>query len=187
MYHLLLSIIYCFLMTNTTPENDQKCIQQALDLLKEKHGLEINTADFYCKVWRNAHTVAVEFTRIVRYVPLGSKEADFEYDIVVNLSNNTVLPFDEQILKRDFYVPSEKDLRSLDFIKEHFGPFSTEFENTVTEEAEEYKISCTNEASYGLYSINKRTGEQGPAIQGSYTPMPGPTPEERDDFPGISD
>src|SRR5690606_35118573 len=131
-------------------------------------GLEIDTADYYCKVWRNTHSVAVEFTRIVRYVPLGSKETDFEYDIVVNLSTKTILPFEGPILKREFYVPSEKDLVALLFIKEHFGTFSSNFENTVIEEAEAYKISCINEASYGLYSINKKTGEEGPAIQGSY-------------------
>lgn len=172
-------------MTNSTLENDQKRIQQALDLLEEQQpDLKINKADFHCKVWRNTHTVAVEFTRIVRYVPLGSKETDFEYDIVVNLSKKTVLPFEDPFFSGEFYLPSEKDRKALHFIKEHFGPFSTEFENTVIEEAEEYRISCTNEVAYGHYSINKITGEKGPAIQGSYTLPPDPASDDPENFPG---
>lgn len=170
-------------MTNSTLKNDQKVIQQALELLEEKQpGLEINRADFYCKVWRNTHSVAVELTRIVRYIPLGSKETDFEFDIVVNLSNKTILPFEDPFSGK-FYVPSEKDLEALRFVKEHFGPFSTEFENAVIEEAEEYTISCTNEASFGHYSLNKNTGEGGPAIQGSYSVPPDSASNDPEIFP----
>src|SRR5690606_10299034 len=116
----------------------------------------------------------VEFTRIVRYVPMGSKVTDLEYDIIVNLTSKTILPFEQPILNRKFYLPTEKDIKALAFIREHFGEFLPQFEYEIIEEAEQYKISCTNEASYGLYSINKKTGEEGPAIQGSYTPMPDP-------------
>ena len=147
-------------MINMMLKDNQELIQQAVDLLKERQpNIGFNKADFHCKVWRNRYSVAVEFTRIVRYVPMGSEVTAFEYDIIVNLTSKVILPFEKSILNREFYVPTEKDLKALRFILEHLGPFSPDFENTVIEEAEAYKISCINEGSSGHYSIKKNRGK----------------------------
>jgi len=52
--------------------------------------------------------------------------------------------------------------------------FSSDFENTIYEGEEDYFIDLKNKYSYGKYVLNKKTGEQKPAIQASYDPMPTP-------------
>lgn len=141
--------------------------------MKEKQpSIQINPDEYYIKVWRGAKGVSVDFTRIVRYVPLHSVQSEFEYDVIVNLVNKLILPFDKSFPNKPFYVPSEQDAKALAFIKAHFGGFTSQFENTICEEEDEYKISCTNEVAFGYYTINKKTGEQGNSIQGSYQPKP---------------
>lgn len=161
-------------------KENEEFVQLALILVNQRFPfIEIKKEEFDCKVWRGENGIAVDFTRIIRYVPIGKNESDLEYDIIVNLTNKIILPFEKPILNREFHIPSDADLKSLEFIKKHFGIFSSAFKNTIIEEAYEYKISCTNDSSYGYYTLNKKTGEQGGALQGSYIPMQKP---DLDDF-----
>lgn len=156
-------------------KENEELIQLALALVNERHPfIDLNTEEYHCKVWRGMNGIAVDFTRIIRYVPLGKNDQDFEYDIIVNLTQKFIMPFEKPILNRKFFIPSDEDLKAIVFIKKHFGVFSPHFENIITEEAEEYKISCTNDSSYGYYTVNKKTGKQGGALQGSYIPMQKP-------------
>lgn len=156
-------------------KENEEFIQLALILINQRFPfIDINTEEYHCTVWRGENGIAVDFTRIIRYVPAGKNEQDLEYDIIVNLTNKAISPFEKPILNRKFFIPSDEDLKSIAFIKKHFGVFSPHFENTIIEEAEEYKISCTNDASYGYYTLNKKTGKQGGALQGSYLPMTKP-------------
>lgn len=156
-------------------KENEEFVQLALILINQRYPfIEINKEDYVCKVWRGENGIAVDCIRIVRYVPIGRNEKELEYDIIVNLTNKIILPFEKPILNRTFYIPTDADLKSLTFIKKHFGIFSSQFKNTIIEEAEEYKIRCTNDASYGYYTLNKKTGAQGGALQGSYLPMEKP-------------
>jgi hypothetical protein len=156
-------------------KENEEFVHLALILINQRYPfIEINKEDYVCKVWRGENGIAVDFTRIIRYVPIGKNEQNFEYDIIVNITDKIILPFEKPILNKAFYIPTDADLKSLAFIKKHFGVFSSQFENTIIEEAEEYKISCKNDASYGYYTLNKKTGEQGGALQGSYLPMKKP-------------
>ena len=47
------------------------------------------------------------------------------------------------------------------------------FDNEISEEADRYRISTSNKVAYGIYYIDKITGEELPeSIQGSYVPAP---------------
>jgi hypothetical protein len=156
-------------------KDNEEFIQLALTLVNERHPfIDLNTEEYDCKVWRGINGIAVNFNRIIRYVPIGKNDQDFEYDIIVNLTQKIILPFEKPFLNRKFFIPSDEDLKAIAFIKKYFGVFSPDFENLIIEEAEEYKISCTNDASYGYYTLNKKTGKQGSALQGSYLPMTKP-------------
>jgi len=156
-------------------KENEEFIQLAVALVNERHPfIDLHTEEYDCKVWRGINGIAVDFTRIIRYVPIGKNEREFEYDIIVNLTKKVIMPFEKPILNRKFFIPSDEDLKSIAFIKKHFGIFSPQFKNIIIEESEEYKISCTNDASYGYYTLNKKTGKQGGALQGSYIPIQKP-------------
>lgn len=164
-------------------ENNQDHILRALEIVKEKQpNMHIKTDDYYIQVWRGANGVLVDFTRIVQYIPMDKMNEQLHFDIAINLTNQEIIPFDNSEFHGSFYVPSDTDLISLEFIKKHFGVFSPSFKNVIHEEADEYKISCTNEASYGYYTLNKKTGVQGPSIRGSYMPMQKPDLGDEDVF-----
>lgn len=156
-------------------ENNQDHIVRALEIVKKKQpNIHIQTDDYYIQVWRGANGVLVDFTRIIQYIPMDKTYEQLYFDIVVNLKNQEIIPFDNSEFHGSFYAYTDKDLIALEFIKKNFGVFSPSFKNMIHEEADEYKISCTNEASYGYYTLNKKTGQQGPSLQGSYIPMQKP-------------
>lgn len=164
-------------------ENNQEYIQFALQILKEKQpSIDIHLGDYHIKVWRDSEGILVDFKRIVQYISIDKNKDNLCFDIVVNLRNQEIKPFDNTAFYGSFYIPSEKDLIAIEFINKHFGVFSSQFENVIHEDVEEYKISCKNEASFGYYTLNKFTGEQGPAIQGSYEPMKKPNLRNDDIF-----
>jgi hypothetical protein len=170
-------------MNTILHQNNQQLIQLAIDILKEKQpDIPIHTDDYSIKVWRGANGASVDFTRIIRYVPLDKASTHLFYDIIVNLVNQSIIPFDDTFKYGEFYIPTQQDVEAMAFIKKHFGVFSSQFENTILEEAEEYKISSTNENSFGYYTLNKITGEQGPPLQGSYLQMPNPNLGNEDIF-----
>lgn len=150
-------------------KENNELIQQAIDLLKEKHpSVSIHRDDYHIKVWRGVNGVAIDFTRIIQYIPLDKANRTLAYDIVVNLTNNEIIPFNNPSEHGEFYIPSANDLEALAFIKKHFGVFSPSFENTIHEGETEYHISCDNDASFGKCTVNKKTGEQSGVMQGSY-------------------
>lgn len=158
--------------TDILLKENQELIQAALDILKEKQpGIHINPDEYTIKVWRGANGVSVDFTRIIRYIPMDKKDSSLYFDVVVNLVNQSTIPFDDTNWYGTFFIPDSKDLEALAFIKKHFGNFTAEFENTIYENEDEFNISCTNEVAFGYYTLNKTTGEQGPVLQGSYEPM----------------
>jgi len=164
-------------------KNDPELIQLAFDLLNEKHPcLQIESSEYHIKVWRGKNGVIVDFTRLVRYIPLRLAKANLEYDLIVNLERKSISPFDKKFSEAQFYIPTEQDLEALEFIKNHFGGFSAEFKNIINETSNEFKISCTNEVAFGYYTLDKTTGVQGPCIQGSYDPMIYPFEKKDDSF-----
>jgi hypothetical protein len=154
---------------NFLTKGKEELIQLALDLLKEKYTtIQINRNDYHIKVWKGTNGIAVDFTRIIQYIPLSKAHVKLAYDIVVNLTNQDIIPFSNPTLHGEFYIPASIDLEALAFIKKHFGVFTSQFENAIYEGEEEYHISCDNDSAFGRYTLNKKTGEQGSAIQGSY-------------------
>jgi hypothetical protein len=148
-------------------------VQMAFNLIiKEQPNVTFDVRDFEITAWKNNRGVLVKFRRIIKFFPLKmATDQAIDFDITVNLTNDKILPFDN-IISTAFYVPTETDLKSLLFIKEKFGFFSSNFENTIREGENDYFIDCENEFSYGKYILNKKTGELGPALQGSYMPVP---------------
>ncbi len=148
---------------------NEELIQQGIDILKDKHPeIHINRDEYHIKVWKGANGVAIDFTRIIQYVPMNKAHIRLAFDIVVNLTNSDIIPFNNPSLHGAFYIPSESDLEALAFIKKHFGVFSPSFENMIHEREDAYEIICTNDASFGHYTVNKKTGEQRATMQGSY-------------------
>ncbi|RZJ56188.1 MAG: hypothetical protein EOO44_00420 [Flavobacterium sp.] len=160
-------------MNELQNKKKEDLVQMAFDLIiKEQPNVTFDPRDFEITAWKNNRGVLVKFRRIIKFFPLKmATDQAIDFDITVNLTNDKILPFDN-IISTAFYVPTETDLKSLLFIKEKFGFFSSNFENTIREGENDYFIDCENEFSYGKYILNKKTGELGPALQGSYMPVP---------------
>lgn len=155
-------------------------------LQKEQPSLTLNFDDYEITVLGDSKNTVVEFKRVIRYVPLGTDpEKRFSYDITVDLNSTEISPFDDTF-KKEFYIETKKDKKSIEFVKKHFGGFSSDFYNTIHEGEEEYSVSRENQYSCGKYAVNKKTGEVKVEIQGSYEPMPKPNmPEDQDFFTEI--
>ena len=151
----------------------EELVQMAFDLIIEQQpNVTFDPRDFEITAWKNSRGVLVKFRRIIKFFPLKPlTDKPVDFDITVNLTQNNILPFDN-LINTSFYIPTEADLAALAFLKEKFGLFSPSFENVIREGENDYFIDCENEFSFGKYSLNKKTGEHGPALQGSYIPVP---------------
>jgi hypothetical protein len=169
--------IYSQNMTSIVDEIKAKgkdnAIKMAFNLLEEKQpSILINPKDYDIKVLADSEEVTVLLRRIIKYVPLRFQtENKIKYDIKVNLIRKTISPFDDTF-NSIFYIPTNEDLEVIAFVQKNFGIFSPNFETTISEEENDYVIHLENQYSYGKYSINKKTGKEGPALQGSYLPAP---------------
>ena len=160
-------------------ENNE-LIQLALDLLKVKYpAIRINPDEYHTKVWKGSNGIAVDFIRIVQYLPMDKADIKLVYDVVVNLANQEIIPFDNPDLHGEFYIPSTIDIEALTFIKKHLGVFSSHFENVIHEDEDEYHIHCSNDESYKHYTLNKKSGEQGLSARGLHQQIPKPSFENR--------
>lgn len=183
---LILNAITAVAQNNTTQtmeelklKSKQELIQKAFEILKEKQpSLRIDSNDFESSAWGNSAERIVKFRRIIQYIPLGTNPEDkISYDVNVNLNTNEISPFDDTF-KSEFYVETEEDKKALVFIKKHFGPLSSDFENIIYEGEEDYFINSDSEQSFGRYVLNKKTGLQGASIQSSYESNPKPNSTE---------
>lgn len=187
---LMLNIITClaqsskkYIMEQLKSKQKQELIVIALHILKEKQpSLVINFEDFESTVWGNSKEILVKFRRIIRYIPLSTNpEKRFSYDITVNLNTNEISPFDDWF-QSEFYIETKADQKALAFIKKNFGVFSSDFENIIQEDEEDYCIHQTNSYSLGIYRLNKKTGKVEMSLNGHMEPTPKPIIQNPDDF-----
>ncbi|WP_348800585.1 hypothetical protein [Flavobacterium adhaerens] len=180
---IIFSAFFIFLiLTNAFPQSNtmytleelkskgkDNAIQLALNLIKEKQpSLNISIQDFEIKVLANSKEILVQFRRIIRFVPLQiQKQQHVKYDITVDLIHNTISPFDD-IIDSIFYVPTNSDLDAINFLQKKFGKEFSNFEVTILEEENNYLIHLENQHSYGIYTINKITGEKESSLESSY-------------------
>lgn len=156
---------------NTISKN--AIISLAKEVLKKKHpSLNVNFDDYKISILGDSKNTIVEFRKIIKYIPLAlNSEKSISYDLKVNLNTNEISPFDD-VFDSEFYVETPEDKKALRYIKNHFSPLSSSFENTIEEKEEEYLISIDNEYSFGRYVLDKKTGKHRVEIEGSMEPMP---------------
>lgn len=156
-------------------------IESGFNLIESRFRvLKIIPEDFEITVWANSKEVIVKFRRHVRYYTMNTKEQDFTYDLAVNLISKKIDPIDFWGIE-EFYIPTEDDLKNINFVKESFGLPQQGFNISIHEEKDHYFINLDNEQAYGKYYIDKITGEEKRgSLQGSYIPMPFPDIDERD-------
>ena len=149
-------------------------INQANKIVSFKYpDFEFNPLLYEITVWKNSKKTTVSYRRIIRFTPLDKKDIDLFYDFEVNLTEQSVFPFDTWGTDK-FYFPTVEDKEKIDFIIEAFGLPKLGFDNTIIEDADLYRINIDNDTSFGSYSIDKITGEEliHYRIQGSYEPIP---------------
>lgn len=73
-------------------------IHLAVELFEDKYpDLEINTEEYSIKIWRNPNTVIVDFSLLTRYIAEEKNETPIGYDLIMNLTKSTILPFVKRI------------------------------------------------------------------------------------------
>jgi len=150
-------------------------VKAAINIIKNKYPtLKINLSDFEITAWSNKKNILANFKRLIKFSPLGSEHANFDYDLSINIETKEVSPIDTWGIN-NFYIPTEEDIQKIKFVKKAFNLPISGFDNAVIEKADMYVINLENEISYGRYHIDKVTGEEliG-SIQGSYVPNPNP-------------
>ncbi len=147
----------------------KEAIETANSIVVEKYpSLNWNANLFDIKVLKNSKHVLVEFHRVIKFIPLGSQESDFVFDLKVDITENIVMPFDfgrnlQQLAP--LKEPSELLRTYLRKLKLPRGGFI----HTINETSECYKILISNKYAFAKYCIDKMTGEQCQApIEGSH-------------------
>lgn len=150
-------------------------IRTANNIIENKYpNLNVNLSDFEIKAWSNKENIIVKFKRLIKFIPLSNEQSDFEYDLSINIETKEIAPIDTWGIN-NFYIPTEEDLKKIQFVKEAFNLPHSGFDNEVLEKADFYVINLDNDVSYGRYRIDKVTGEELiNSIQGSYVPNPNP-------------
>jgi hypothetical protein len=119
-------------------------------------------------VWKNSEETIVKYRRIIRFVPLEKKDENLDYDFEVNLTNQSVSPFDFWGLDK-FYFPTIEEQAKINFVIKEFRLPRLGFDNTIVEGADMYSIYIDNEVAFGEYFIDKITGKECMgSIEGSY-------------------
>ncbi|MEP2026861.1 MAG: hypothetical protein ABJH98_09695 [Reichenbachiella sp.] len=161
-------------------------VKRAHQLLETKYPDFIFDAKNYeITAWANTKKTVVKFRRILRFTPLDKKEDNLDFDFEVDLTNQTISPFDIWGMGR-FYKPTKDEQVKIDFVINAFGMPRLGFNNSIVEDSAMYKIHIDNEVAFGHYFIDKITGEECMgSIEGSYAPMPDDIPELIDPDPLI--
>ena len=150
-------------------------IQLAFKIIKEKElPYKINPEDYKITVWANKTEVLVKLNRLIKYVPLGSNEFDYEYNMSVNIINHKVDPFESILYKNNFYTASKADKKNIEFLKKHTTLPYSGFENTIVETENTFEIHINNDTNIAIIYIDKTTGKELPGLSGHNMPPPMP-------------
>ncbi len=166
--------------------NKDALVEQAFRLLESNYSeYSFDAEDYEITAWTNTEKTIVKFRRIIRFTPLDKKDENLDYDFEVNLTHQTISPFDTWGMKR-FYKPTKIEQEKIDFVVDAFGMPRLGFNNSIVEDSTMYKIHIDNEVAFGHYFLDKITGEECMgSIEGSYAPMPDDIPELVDPDPLI--
>ncbi|MCR9253757.1 MAG: hypothetical protein NXI20_25300 [bacterium] len=159
--------------TNHMDLNKETLINEANRVLASKYpDFDFDTLSYDITAWRNSEKTIVKYQRIIRFTPLGKKEANLTFDFEVNLINKEVSPFDFWGFEK-FYIPTIEEQEKMQFVINAFDLPYGGFTNSIVEEPEMYIIYVDNEYAFGQYHIDKITGKEClGSIEGSYAPMP---------------
>ena len=152
-------------------ENNKQLTDMALAILKEEQFIPINLDDYSIKVQASKNEVQVNFTRLIKFIPLRHKEnSKLEYNLKVSLVDKTVA----QKLAQ-FYFPTKDESITIELIKTKLIDFSAlfadsylkGFENThypieIIEEKDFFTIETSEvsnfkEGTHKQYRMDKRT------------------------------
>ncbi|VXB20366.1 conserved hypothetical protein [Flavobacterium sp. 9AF] len=157
-------------------KNKSELVELVFNLAKEKNPtFKINKADYKISAYKNSKEVIVKFERIVRFI--SSKKESAIFEITVNLVTKQSVSYVSSLLGQ-LYKPSVYDLKAIAFVKKHFGTFNPDFIHTITETENEYHIERTNAYSFGIYTLNKKTGEVISKLETSYLPTQKPCSDD---------
>ncbi|WP_422358601.1 hypothetical protein [Reichenbachiella sp.] len=161
-------------------------VKLANELLETKYpSFTFDAQEYEITAWVNTEKTIVKYRRVIRFTPLDKKDENLDYDFEVDLTHQTISPFDTWGMKR-FYIPTKVEQEKIDFVVDAFGMPRLGFNNSIVEDSTMYKILIDNEVAFGHYFLDKMTGEECMgAIEGSYAPMPDDIPELVDPDPLI--
>jgi len=158
-------------------------IKTALSVYEDKYkDMPINLSLYSITIWRNSTEIKVVFKRDVTYRPLHKKNDNLYYDIVIEIFDEKVSPFD-MFGTDKFFIASEEESVIIDIIKKKMKMPLPFCKNSIYETEEWYVASITSEHSFGKFFFDKNTLEEkrDMKIQGSYAPRIRPdTPEDPD-------
>ncbi|CAM4154184.1 hypothetical protein FLJU110815_19635 [Flavobacterium jumunjinense] len=151
------------------PLDKSQLISKANKIITTKYSQFIFDPLLYeITAWKSSEETIVKYRRIIRFVPLEKKDENLDYDFEVNLTNQSVSPFDFWGLDK-FYFPTIEEQEKINFVIKEFGLPRLGFNNTIVEGPDMYSIYIDNEVAFGEYFIDKKTGKECMgSIEGSY-------------------
>lgn len=157
----------------TMPLDKNQLINQANKIVAEKYPeFEFDSKLYEITAWKNSKKTIVKYRRIIRFTPLDKKDENLNYDFEVNLTDQSVSPFDLWGLDK-FYIPTPEEQKKINFVIKEFGLPRLGFDNSIVEGPDMYSIYIDSEVAFGNYFIDKVTGKECMgSIEGSYAPMP---------------
>ncbi|WP_123803345.1 hypothetical protein [Flavivirga aquatica] len=148
-------------------------VKIAYNILEKKYPtLKINLNNFEITTWSNKKEIVVNFKRHITFIPLGRNSSDFNYNFLINMITEDVNTLNYGRIS-SFYIPTEEEVKKIEFVKKAFNLPRLGFDNEISEETDMYVVRISNDDAFGIYHIDKITGKEilG-SIEGSYESPP---------------
>ncbi|PIB35573.1 hypothetical protein BFP72_09300 [Reichenbachiella sp. 5M10] len=164
-------------MNSSTPPSFDLPKDSLIDLAQQTLEFQypefiFDTSEYEITAWANTEKTLVRYRRIIRFTPLRKKEDNLTYDFEVNLTEQSISPFDSWGMD-SFYIPTPEDQEKINFVIQAFGMPRMGFNNSIIEEVDMYRINIDNDLAFGHYFIDKASGQECMgSIEGSYAQMP---------------